>query len=63
MFPVGGRYLFSEMDPVSRFLVKFGASLTKDPEVKKGMLTECDDVRRENLSELFAWLKVGDSGK
>lgn len=52
-----GRTIISKLSWMDRFMVKMGARLIKDPEAKKTMLTDHDDVKKEWLSELIAAVK------
>lgn len=52
-FPVGGRYLPSSMRGIDGFLIRLVAAMTRDPDVKRGLLTDTDDVHRENLDPLL----------
>lgn len=56
LFPVGGRYVFNKMSIIDRFSIKVVAYFTKHPDTKKGMLTERDDVNRNNLEEIIQYL-------
>jgi len=56
VFPVGGRYVFNKMSFIDRNIIKMVAFFTKHQETKKGMMTEKDDVRRENLKEVLSFL-------
>lgn len=58
VFPVGGRYVFDKMSFIDRSLIKIVAFFTKHPETKKGMLTERDDVDRNNLKEVLEFIKT-----
>jgi menaquinone-dependent protoporphyrinogen IX oxidase len=55
--PVGGRYLFPRMSVFDRTAIKVVAFFKKQPELKKGMLTERDNVNRDNLKEIVEFLK------
>ena len=56
VFPVGGRYVFNRMSFIDRNIIKLVACLSKRKEIKEGMLTEKDDVKRENLKEILDYL-------
>lgn len=47
-----GRMLRSKLSWVDRFLLKMGARLAKNPEDRKTMLTDYDDVKEENILEI-----------
>jgi hypothetical protein len=42
---------------IDRFMLKMGARLAKDPADRKNMLTDYDDVRKENLREITAAIR------
>jgi len=52
-----GKLVIKELSWKDRFMLKMGARLTKDPAVKKTMLTDYDDVKKENISGLVAAVK------
>lgn len=58
VFAVGGRYVFNRMSFIDRNIIRMVAFFSRHQETKKGMLTEKDDVRRENLKEVLAFLGV-----
>jgi menaquinone-dependent protoporphyrinogen IX oxidase len=58
LFPVGGRYVFKKMSLFDRTAIQVVAAFTKHPEAKKGMLTQRDEVRKENLSKLINHIKL-----
>jgi menaquinone-dependent protoporphyrinogen IX oxidase len=47
-----GRIDIKGLHWLDRFLLKMGARLEKDPETKKGMVTDFDDVKKENIVKL-----------
>ncbi|MBO9201932.1 MULTISPECIES: flavodoxin domain-containing protein [Niastella] len=47
-----GRMLLKGLHWLDRFGLKLGASLVKDPKVKKEMVTDFDDVRKEHIIPL-----------
>jgi menaquinone-dependent protoporphyrinogen IX oxidase len=49
-----GRMLMSKLSWMDRFLLKMGARLAKDPDDRKSMLKDYDDVRKENILEITA---------
>lgn len=53
VFYLPGRLRISNLSWKDRFMLKMGASLTKDPQVKKAMLTDYDHVKKENLAPLL----------
>jgi menaquinone-dependent protoporphyrinogen IX oxidase len=52
-----GKMIFQQLSWKDRFMLKMGARLTKDPEEKKGMLTDFNQVKRENISGLVDAVK------
>ncbi|MBI9096450.1 MAG: hypothetical protein JEY71_16430 [Sphaerochaeta sp.] len=56
VFPVGGRYMFNRMSFIDRSIIKLVAFFSKHPETKKGMLTEKEEMNRENLQEALDFL-------
>lgn len=48
-----GKMLMKELHWTDRFLLKMGASLEKDPNTKKEMLTNFNDVKKEHLAALM----------
>jgi menaquinone-dependent protoporphyrinogen IX oxidase len=58
VFPVGGRYVFNRMSFIDRNIIKLVAFFSKHQETKEGMLTEKDDVKRENLREVLDYLNI-----
>lgn len=58
VFPVGGRYVFNRMSFIDRNIIKMVAFFSKHQETKEGMLTEKDDVKRENLKEVLDYLNI-----
>jgi menaquinone-dependent protoporphyrinogen IX oxidase len=56
VFPVGGRYVFKRMSIVDRILIRVVAFLTKDKNTKMGMLKERDEVNRNNLKDIIAFI-------
>ena len=47
-----GRILKKQLSWKDNFMLRLGAMLQKDPEAKKKMLQDFDDVRRENIMPL-----------
>lgn len=47
-----GRMRLKDLSWFDRFMLKMGARLTKDPEAKKEMLMEFDELKKENMNEL-----------
>ncbi|MGZ8509988.1 MAG: flavodoxin domain-containing protein [Chitinophagaceae bacterium] len=59
-----GKMIFQQLSWQDRFMLKMGAKLTKDPEAKKGMLTDFDLVKRENITGLVnAVRKISTASK
>ena len=60
VFFLHGRLNFKKLSWLDKLLLKTGAKLVKDPEEKKAMVTDFDDVKKENIRELVqevrAWL-------
>jgi len=48
-----GRMMMKDLSLWHRLMMKVGAMLEKDPELKKEMRTEYDHVKKENLGELM----------
>lgn len=44
-----GRMIRSKLSWMDRFMLKMGSRLAKDPEDRKTMLTDYDDVKKENI--------------
>ncbi|THU30735.1 hypothetical protein FAM09_29485 [Niastella caeni] len=57
VFFLHGKLDIKKLSWIDRFLLHMGARLSKDPQVKKEMLTEYNDVKKENLSELMDKVK------
>src|SRR6188474_1044390 len=47
-----GRMIIRNLSAWDRFMLKMGARLTKDPVEKKKMLTDFNDVKKENIDPL-----------
>ena len=47
-----GRMIMRNLSTWDRFMLKMGARLTKDPVEKKKMLTDFNDVKKENIDPL-----------
>ena len=47
-----GRMIMRNLSAWDRFMLKMGAKLTKDPVEKKKMLTDFNDVKKENIYPL-----------
>ena len=57
-----GKMIKSKLSFMDRVMLKMGASLTKDPVAKKKMLTDFDEVKKENIAEIVnAALKYSGS--
>jgi menaquinone-dependent protoporphyrinogen IX oxidase len=54
VFFLPGKLVVKDLSWMDRFMLKMGAKLTKDPDAKKGMLTDYDDVKKEQLADLLA---------
>jgi hypothetical protein len=46
------------MSFIDRNIIKMVAFFSKHQETKEGMLTEKDDVKRENLKEVLDYLNI-----
>ena len=53
VFFLHGRLIKSKLSVLDRLALQLGAWLQKDKAVKQRMLTDYDDVRQENLSEML----------
>jgi menaquinone-dependent protoporphyrinogen IX oxidase len=51
---LAGRMIRSKLSWMDGFMLKMGARLAKDPADRKSMLTDYDDVRKENIREVTA---------
>jgi menaquinone-dependent protoporphyrinogen IX oxidase len=54
IFFLPGRLVMKNLSWLDRIMLKMGSKLTKAPDEKKEMLTEYDDVKKENIQELKA---------
>jgi menaquinone-dependent protoporphyrinogen IX oxidase len=52
-----GRMIIRNLSAFDRFMLKMGARLTKDPVEKENMLTEFDNVKKENIEPLVKAVK------
>ena len=52
-FFLPGRMIIRNLSRFDRFMLKMGAKLSKDPVEKKNMLTEYNDVKKENRLPLI----------
>jgi menaquinone-dependent protoporphyrinogen IX oxidase len=52
-----GKLDIAKLSWKDRFLLKMGARLAKDPEEKRSMLTDYNDVKKENIAGLVAKIK------
>lgn len=53
-----GRIIREKLSWKDRMMLKMGAKLEKNPEVKKDMENDFDDVRQENLSSLMSAVMI-----
>ena len=53
-----GRMIMRNLSGWDRFMLKMGAKLTKDPVEKKTMLTDSDNVKKENTIPLIKAVKT-----
>lgn len=56
-----GRLIFSRLSWKDKLILKLGAMQAKNPETRKQMLRDKDDVKREKLAALIAELKATQS--
>ena len=52
-----GRLIIEKLSWWDRFMLKMGARLVKDPNERKNMLTNYDQVKKQNLNELILDVK------
>ena len=52
-----GKMILNNLSWTDRFMLKMGARLTKDPDEKKGMLTDFNNVKKENIAGLASEVK------
>ena len=52
-----GRMIMRNLSGWDRFMLKMGARLTKDPVEKKTMLTDFDNVKKENILPLIETIR------
>ncbi|HHX25023.1 MAG: flavodoxin domain-containing protein [Tepidanaerobacteraceae bacterium] len=57
-FPLSGRIIHEKLSPIDKILIFGGAILEKDPEMKKGMKTDYDGVKQENLTPLYEYIEA-----
>lgn len=57
IFYYPGKMAIRELSWTDRFMLKMGARLTKDPEAKKAMLTDYNEVKQSNISHLVNAVK------
>jgi menaquinone-dependent protoporphyrinogen IX oxidase len=53
-----GKMNIYELSWRDRFMLKIGAALTKDPNAKKTMLANYNDVKKENVRQLVAAIRA-----
>ncbi|WP_052078414.1 flavodoxin domain-containing protein [Spirochaeta lutea] len=53
-FPLGGRMVVAELDGLSRFFMKLGQMMEKDPVAKAKMMEDVDAMNRASLGPLLA---------
>ena len=56
VFPVGGRYSLQRMGVMDKTLIKMVSSMEKNPQVKRELLAERDEVKKENLRGLLEYI-------
>lgn len=54
IFFLPGRLIKSKLSWKDRFMLKMGAMLVKNPEIKKSMLQDRDDVKKENMNAIVS---------
>lgn len=52
IYYLAGRMIMRNLSAWDRFMLKMGARLTKNPTEKKKMLTDFNDVKKENINPL-----------
>lgn len=52
-----GRLVYKKLSRMDRFMLRMGSMFTRDPKTKKTMLTDYDDVRKENLFPLITEIR------
>jgi menaquinone-dependent protoporphyrinogen IX oxidase len=52
-----GRLIYKKLSWMDKFMLRMGAMLTRDPKVKKEMLTDYDDVKKLNLLPLITAIR------
>ena len=55
-FPMGGRIVFSELKPLYRFMMNLGMKMEKDPEKRREIGRDKDNMDREFIRPLVASL-------
>jgi len=53
-----GKMIIKELSWIDRLMIKMGARLAKEEEVKKGMLRGYNDVKKENIGKLINAVKT-----
>ena len=57
VFFLRGRMIKGKLTGFDRFILKMGASITKDPIERKNMLTDFDEVNKENLTDFISTIR------
>lgn len=52
-----GRLVYKNLSWMDKFMLRMGALLSKEPEAKKTMLADYDEVKKENLDEMLRDIK------
>lgn len=58
VFYLQGKMIKKNLSWKDRMLLKIGASLVKDPQERKKMLTDYDAVKKENLTGIITAIKI-----
>jgi menaquinone-dependent protoporphyrinogen IX oxidase len=62
VFFLRGRMKKQDLSAFDRFVLKMGASLVKDPDERRNMLTDFDEVRKKNLEDLKRAIRKYNGG-
>jgi menaquinone-dependent protoporphyrinogen IX oxidase len=60
-FFLRGRMQIRKLSAFDRFVLKLGARLQKDPDERRKMLTDFDEVKKENLRSMLTAIKAAIS--
>jgi menaquinone-dependent protoporphyrinogen IX oxidase len=56
-FPLGGRFIVSELKGLMKFLMNFAMKMEKDPKVREEMGRDIDNVKRESINPIIDFIK------